>query len=101
MEILHITDPMYVPEEDPIAQCLLEAYRSYTKDMSKPLVIGGGTYVKELDGFLAFGPEFAHTPKDIQQQAAAAANVLTRLLPARGPVLVVKKNLNGFYLLIL
>lgn len=35
------------------------------------------------------GQEFAHTPKDIQQQAAAAAKVLTRLLPARGPVLVV------------
>ena len=54
---------MYAGTGDPTAAKLLQAYRDYTGDFSEPLVIGGGTYAKALPGFLAFGPEFAHTPK--------------------------------------
>lgn len=58
-----IMDPLFAEEDDPTAAKLLKAYRGFTGDNAPPLVIGGGTYAKELPGFLAFGPEFAHTPK--------------------------------------
>ena len=63
LQILECQEPMYAGEGDPTAAKLLQAYRDYTGDFSEPLVIGGGTYAKALPGFLAFGPEFAHTPK--------------------------------------
>ena len=63
LEILEMQQPLYAAPEDPTAQLLLQAYRDYTGDCSEPLVIGGGTYAKALPGFLAFGPEFAHTAK--------------------------------------
>ena len=62
-EILNVADPLYAREDDPLARKLLAAYRDHTGDDSPPLVIGGGTYAKEIPNFLAFGPEFAHTPK--------------------------------------
>lgn len=63
LKILELQDPLYVSADKPPARQLLQAYRDYSGDMSAPLVIGGGTYAKLLPGFLAFGPEFAHTPK--------------------------------------
>ena len=55
-------EPLLAQEDDPTAARLLKAYRDFTGDLSAPLVIGGGTYAKELPGVLAFGPIFAHTP---------------------------------------
>lgn len=55
-------EPLLAQEDDPTASRLLKAYRDFTGDLSAPLVIGGGTYAKELPGVLAFGPIFAHTP---------------------------------------
>lgn len=55
-------EPMYAGKDNETAQKLLEVYRDFTGDMSEPLVIGGGTYAKALPGFLAFGPQFPHTP---------------------------------------
>ena len=63
LQILELQEPMYAGTDNPVAKKLLQAYRDYTGDLSEPLVIGGGTYAKALPGFLAFGPEFAHTPK--------------------------------------
>ena len=61
--IINSADPLYAGKDDFTAEVLLKAYRDYTGDFSQPKVIGGGTYAKELSGFLAFGPEFEHTPK--------------------------------------
>lgn len=51
-------EKLYVPEEAPLVQSLLKAYRGATGDMSAPKAIGGGTYAKEIPNILAFGPMF-------------------------------------------
>ncbi len=51
--------PIYTPLESPLVHELLEVYRDYTGDMvSKPAVIGGGTYAKAMKNAVAFGPLF-------------------------------------------
>ena len=51
--------PIYMKIEDPLVSKLLEAYRSETGDNeSKPLVMAGGTYAKDVNKTLAFGAMF-------------------------------------------
>lgn len=51
--------PIYMEIEDPLVSKLLEAYRSETGDNeSKPLVMAGGTYAKDVNKTLAFGAMF-------------------------------------------
>lgn len=50
-------NPLYLGNDNPLGKQLLESYREVTGDMTEPLVIGGGTYAKKMQGFLAFGPE--------------------------------------------
>lgn len=54
-EVLHM-DECYIDADSPLANALLSAYREETSDMSEPLVIGGGTYARSIDGIAAFGP---------------------------------------------
>lgn len=50
--------PHYVSEEDPLVQTLLEVYRKYSGDFSKPLSTGGGTYARVMKKGVAFGMLF-------------------------------------------
>ena len=51
--------PHHVPADTPLVRTLLDCYRSYTGDTdAKPLAIGGGTYVHDIPGGVAFGCEF-------------------------------------------
>ena len=53
------SEPLYANENSPLAAGLLRAYRDFTGDtLSKPIIMGGGTYAKKLPNFLAFGPIF-------------------------------------------
>lgn len=62
--------PLYVPEDDPLVQALLDSYNSVTGKNAKPLAIGGGTYARELAHGVAFGASFpeqddvAHMPDE-------------------------------------
>lgn len=50
--------PHHTPADSPIVQKLLRCYESYTGVIgAKPLAIGGGTYVHEIPGGVAFGCE--------------------------------------------
>jgi len=52
--------PHHTPADSPIVQKLLHCYEQYTGVTdAKPLAIGGGTYVHEIPGGVAFGCEFA------------------------------------------
>ena len=52
--------PHHTPADSPIVQKLLRCYETYTGVTdAKPLAIGGGTYVHDIPGGVAFGCEVA------------------------------------------
>jgi len=56
--------PIYFPAEDPLVTTLMGIYRKHTGDeASQPLVIGGGTYARAMDGIVAFGARFPGKPE--------------------------------------
>ena len=50
--------PLYVDKNSDFIKKLSNAYSYVTGDMTKPMVIGGGTYAREFKNCVAFGPEF-------------------------------------------
>ena len=53
-----LVPPHCVPEDDPFVQTLLGVYRDYTGQSARCLAIGGGTYVHDIPGGVAFGCDF-------------------------------------------
>ncbi len=61
--------PIYYPADDPTVQLLLSIYRNHTGDMeSEPLVIGGGTYARQMDNAIAFGALYPGDPDLMHQK---------------------------------
>ncbi len=51
--------PLFVDPKSELIQVLESSYRTYSKDMFTPIkTVGGGTYARKFDNFVAFGPEF-------------------------------------------
>lgn len=48
--------PLYVDKEAPLVRTLAEIYRQTGRRDTEPLAIGGGTYCRSMDHFVAFGP---------------------------------------------
>lgn len=68
IELLTDQKPLYVEENNPLVQKLLEAYCSITGDIKpKPKVIGGGTFARALKNGVSFGPMF-ETDEDVIHQ---------------------------------
>lgn len=60
--------PIYVAEDEPLVQTLMDIYRKHTGDVkSKPLVIGGGTYARAVENTIAFGARFPED-EDVMHQ---------------------------------
>lgn len=66
-----------------LVQTLLRVYQEQTGDtISKPMVIGGGTYAKFIDNCVAFGPEFPnkeaiiHAPNEYIEIEDLKKNIL-------------------------
>ena len=62
------TKPLFVDPDSKLVQTLSSVYRDYTHDTFTPnMTIGGGTYAKKFDNFVAFGPELPNReqPKDM------------------------------------
>ena len=59
MEEGDMTPGHYVPADSPFVETLLSCYESWTGKKEKPLAVGGGTYVHEIEGGVAFGCEVA------------------------------------------
>lgn len=90
-EIVIQNDPHAVPEESDFVQTLLRVYEAETGEKGKCLAIGGGTYVHDIPGGVAFGAEFpgwdyhmhgddefvpiAHLMKDVRMMAAAILEI--------------------------
>lgn len=48
-------EPHYTPADTPLVKTLLKCYEQYTGNKGECLAIGGGTYVHEIPGGVAFG----------------------------------------------
>ena len=53
--------PLYVPQDDPLTQTLLDVYRAETGDARPPETMGGGTYARAMHKGVAFGAMFPDT----------------------------------------
>lgn len=51
-------EPHCTDEDSPFVQALLRVYERVTGDKGRCIAIGGGTYVHEIEGGVAFGAEF-------------------------------------------
>lgn len=68
MDVVSNSKPHYVSENDELIQTLLQVYRKYSNDFSKPLSTGGGTYARVMKKGVAFGMLFPGEP-DVAHQA--------------------------------
>lgn len=56
VNIYSFVNPLFFPLDHPMINALMSAYQDVTKDFdSKPIVLGGGTYAKEMNNIVAFG----------------------------------------------
>lgn len=61
--------PVYFSLEEPLVQTLLSIYRRHTGDgQSQPMVIGGGTYAREMEHAIAFGALYPGDPDLMHQK---------------------------------
>ena len=67
-EVSHTCDSLYVPKDAPLVQTLLSVYNEMTGRCEEPQTIGGGTYCRELENVISFGPIFPEEP-DLAHQA--------------------------------
>ncbi len=58
VEILGLSQPHHTPADSPFVQGLLEIYQDATGKPAQALAMGGGTYVHDIRGGVAFGAEF-------------------------------------------
>lgn len=61
--------PLFVDPNSDLVKNLMASYATYSKDTFSPAItIGGGTYAKMFDNFVAFGPEkpWEKPPKDLK-----------------------------------
>lgn len=54
---------LYVPKEAELVQTLLTIYNEMTGQREEPIVIGGGTYCRDVENFVSFGPVFPGEPE--------------------------------------
>lgn len=77
-------DPLYIDPKSPAVRRLLADYERATGERAKPVVVGGGSYVKEIPSSIAFGMWFPGTPypghADDEQVSIASLHEGVRVL---------------------
>lgn len=59
VENFHDSAPLFVDPKSKLIQVLENSYRQYTNDYETPIkTMGGGTYARKFDNFVAYGAEF-------------------------------------------
>lgn len=62
-------DSLYIPKEAPLVEKLLKVYNEMTDSSAEAVTIGGGTYCRDVENFVSFGPVFPY-----EQELAHEAN---------------------------
>ena len=65
-----MTKPHYVENDSAFVQSLLKCYEEVTGEKGQTHVMGGGTYVHDIDGGVAFGPVFENVGYDVNIHGA-------------------------------
>lgn len=55
--------PLYVPKDARLVQILLDVYEDVTGKREEAITIGGGTYCRDVENFVSFGPVFPGEPE--------------------------------------
>ena len=62
-ELLQSRAPLYVPKDAELVQKLLRVYNEMMGSKEEPITIGGGTYCRDVENFVSFGPVFPGEPE--------------------------------------
>jgi len=73
---------LYVPKKDPLVQTLLNVYQDISGKKDEPVVIGGGTYCRSVQNFLAYGPVFPGQ-KEMAHEVNEFINISNLILSAK------------------
>lgn len=65
-----MSNPHYTPNDSPFVQSLLKCYEGVTGRKGETHVMGGGTYVHDIEGGVAFGPEFENVDYSVNIHGA-------------------------------
>ena len=77
-----MTKPHYVENDSFFVKTLLSCYEGVTGEKGKTCVMGGGTYVHDIEGGVAFGPVFENTGYDVNLHGANECMKLSDLFLA-------------------
>jgi len=77
-----MTKPHYTPNDSFFVQSLLKCYEDVTGKKGKTHVMGGGTYVHDIEGGVAFGPVFEDIDYNVNLHGANECIKLSDLLLA-------------------
>ena len=59
-----LSEPFYIPVEDPRVEALMDLYREVTGRDDPPYAMGGGTYSRAVPGAISFGPGMPGQKRD-------------------------------------
>ena len=65
-----MSNPHYTPNDSFFVQTLLRCYEEVTGEKGQTHVMGGGTYVHDIDGGVAFGPVFENIDYNVNLHGA-------------------------------
>ena len=77
-----MTKPHYTPNDSFFVKTLLACYENVTNKKGKTYVMGGGTYVHDIEGGVAFGPVFEDIDYNVNLHGANECIKLSDLLLA-------------------
>lgn len=67
-------EPLFVEKDDPMVVTLMDVYKNVTGDTAaEPMIIGGGTYARAAEGFVAFGAKFPGEEEKAHQKNESAS----------------------------
>lgn len=81
-EYWQMREPLYIPKEAPLVEKLLQVYNEMTGENREAITIGGGTYCRDVENFVSFGPVFPYE-KELAHEANEYIGINELMLSAK------------------
>lgn len=81
-EYWQMREPLYVPKEAPLVKKLLKVYNDMMSEDTDAVTIGGGTYCRDVENFVSFGPVFPYE-KELAHEADEYIGIKELMLSAK------------------